>query len=292
MGQYIRAKRICSTNTKFENQARDLHQRFKDRGYQKKVIDNAYHRAKNINRVELLHSQKKRTNTDKVRYITPFNSHANEVRQAFSKHWNILRSDETLGQYVDQVPSITFKRAPNLRDTLVRSHYAGNQAQTIWGVPRPKWGCRPCGSCIACPNVIETDEFWDSSKEKKFKITHTINCGTIGVVYFATCPCDLIYIGLTSRELKKRVREHVLSIKAAHEEMDLEKLKPIARHFKIHHACKPEFLKVRGIDRILLDKRGGDWRKKLAQCETKWIYTLNTVAPAGLNEAFNFAAFL
>lgn len=140
--------------------------------------------------------------------------------------------------------------------------------------------------------IIHVEDFCDSSKTRKYKITHTINCSTIGVIYYATCPCELLYIGLTSRKLKKRVREHALGIKAAALEDDLAKLKPIPRHFKAHHNCNPELLRVKGIDRVLQDKRGRDWKRILAQEEVKWIYTLQTMAPLGLNDALSFKPFL
>lgn len=129
-------------------------------------------------------------------------------------------------------------------------------------------------------------------KTREFHITHSITCTTKGVVYFATCPCGLIYVGLTPRELRRRVREHVLSIIKSRNEVDLTRLTPIAKHFKNTHGCDPKGLKVRGIDRILMNNRGGCCKKPVAQCETRWIYTLNTLAPNGLNDHLSFAPFL
>lgn len=84
----------------------------------------------------------------------------------------------------------------------------------------------------------------------------------------------------------------MLGIRAATSEDDLSKLKPIPRHFKTHHNCNAVLLQVWGIDRVLQDKRGGDWKRVLAQKEVRWIYTLNTMTLDGLNDSLSYASFL
>lgn len=106
------------------------------------------------------------------------------------------------------------------------------------------------------------------------------------------CHMSFIYVGLTTRELKKRVCEHVLGIRSARDEDDLLKLKTIPIHFKIQHESNPQGLKEWGIDRILLNQRGGNFAKLLAQRKAKWIYILDIVAPQGLNENLSFSSFL
>lgn len=234
----------------------------------------------------------KKDEPHQVRYITTYNSRWREMKMAIEKHWDILLVDDTLKNALPQRPSLTYKRSRNLRDVLVKSHYSGPRITNAFGSKGPKWGCRTCGKCVACPNIDHATEFWNSSGNKKFQITHTINCDTIGVIYHATCPCGLIYIGLTSRPLKRRVREHVLGIEAAKNEEDLTSLKTIPKHFKLKHDCNARLLRVRGIDRILIGERGGNWRKILAQREAKWIYTLDTVSPKGLNDNISFAPYL
>ncbi|CAJ0968055.1 unnamed protein product [Ranitomeya imitator] len=50
---------------------------------------------------------------------------------------------------------------------------------------------------------------------RTFEIREHLTCSSQGIVYHATCPCDLIYVGLTSREFKIRIPEHVRDIKKA-----------------------------------------------------------------------------
>ncbi|XP_069816651.1 vomeronasal type-2 receptor 1-like [Dendropsophus ebraccatus] len=137
-----------------------------------------------------------------------------------------------------------------------------------------------------------------SSREtKKYKIVHHITCTTERVIYQASCPCGLMYIGMTSRQLKTRTLEHVRDIKRTKQMntsniWEVEQLKPIPRHFLTEHNSDHRGLKVRGIDQINLGIRGGDVTRRLLQVESKWMTVLNTVQPGGLNERLSFACFL
>lgn len=99
-------------------------------------------------------------------------------------------------------------------------------------------------------------------------------------------------MGLTSRELKVRVREHVRDIVSAKDVADVATLRPIPRHFKKFHNCNPKDFKVKGIDKIHIGMRGGNINQRLAQYESKWIWRLNMLQPNGLNENLSFAPLL
>lgn len=139
---------------------------------------------------------------------------------------------------------------------------------------------------------MQASHFSDSTGRKKFLITHTITCTTTAIIYQAVCPCELIYVGLTSREFRKRIREHILGIEAARQVQDESDLKTIPRHFRQYHNCDSTLLRFKAIDRVLYQRRGGNWKKVLAQKEIRWIYELNTCTPYGLNESASFAPFL
>ncbi|XP_056425695.1 uncharacterized protein LOC130367312 [Hyla sarda] len=164
-------------------------------------------------------------------------------------------------RYISSTPSITARRSQNLKDLLVQSEYGEEPACKKFGSKGPKWGCIPCGRCIACPNIVRTDNFTDSSGKTTFKITQHITCSTRAVVYYATCPCQKIYVGLTTRELKVRVREHMRDIRLARVTDSGHDFKPVARHFLKYHDADPALLKVCGIDRIQLVYRIQMWQK-------------------------------
>ncbi|XP_056416057.1 uncharacterized protein LOC130357389 [Hyla sarda] len=63
IGQFLRMRRICSTENFFKEQAKDLECRFQERGYRRVDIQRGYARAKSTPRPTLL-TQKKKQNLD------------------------------------------------------------------------------------------------------------------------------------------------------------------------------------------------------------------------------------
>lgn len=204
------------------------------------------------------------------------------MRTALNKYWD-MRMDQTLSKYLPPCPSITYRRSKILSFLLIHSHYVDPQLPKMFGTTGPMWRFKFCVRCIVYANVEHPTTFFDSTGMREFKIRHTISCNTKWVVYLVSCLCNLKYASLTSREFKRRVREHVLGIVAASGEYDNIHLKTLPRHFKKFHNCDPSVLKVRGIDRVLLTSRGGggglDWL--LSQKEAKWIYFLSRMTPSG-----------
>ncbi|KAG8595176.1 hypothetical protein GDO81_001440 [Engystomops pustulosus] len=70
IGQYLRMRRICSTDESFEFQAQELRCRFRDRGYSQRTLRKAYNRAKQTPRIELLYPEKKQKEDCKQAYYT------------------------------------------------------------------------------------------------------------------------------------------------------------------------------------------------------------------------------
>ncbi|CAJ0941415.1 unnamed protein product [Ranitomeya imitator] len=291
-GQFLRLKRICSDNYSFEEQAKTMRQRFRDRGYNKKMIRDGYHRARHTPRNELLYKNKPKMEDKEgqIRLITTYNSQWVGFREIIDKYWPILLSDPTLKKCLPSKPLITARKCKNLKDLLVHSHYESQDKRNqTWLETK---GCFPCGHCKGCANVLKSKEFINASGNRMYSIRHFITCSTKGVVYSAQCPCGKLYIGLTTRELRIRVREHVRDIDKAKTCEDPTQLKTIPRHFFQKHDCDESLLKVKGIDVVKMGPRGGDLAKNLAKLECKWIFRLGTMAPDGLNESFGFSAFL
>ncbi|CAJ0957021.1 unnamed protein product [Ranitomeya imitator] len=90
-----------------------------------------------------------------------------------------------------------------------------------------------------------------------------------GVIYHAGCLCNKIYVGLTRRELKIRVREHIRDIEKSSSTQDNTLLKTLLRHFKQFHNGNPRGLRIKGIDQVDLGPHGGDLGKVLARLESR-----------------------
>lgn len=84
------------------------------------------------------------------------------------------------------------------------------------------------------------------------------------------------FIGMTTRELRIRIQEHLKDIWAAsrmdaHDLFRLNKLKPVPKHFYGYHSDRWQDVRVCRIDRVSLGSRGGNLSKHLEQVECKWI---------------------
>ncbi|CAJ0966769.1 unnamed protein product [Ranitomeya imitator] len=292
-GQFLRAKRICTNPEDFELQAVDLSRRFQERGYSRRNIRRGYQRALKIDRNDLLYKRKpseQANGSNTVRFITPYHNKWHQFKEILYKHWNVLQSDPVLRRILPERPMIVAKRTKNLRDILVHSLYDPGRGINPTGIT--DIGFYPCGLCKACGNHIKTKTFSNFNGTKMFTIRKRITCASRGVIYHATCPCNKVYIGLTTRELKIRTREHYRDIMNAKTAQEVSALKTLPRHFRQYHQCNPHGLKIKGIDLVSLGIRGGNAGKVLAQMESRWIYRLGTIAPQGLNESFGFGSFL
>ncbi|XP_056406730.1 uncharacterized protein LOC130298192 [Hyla sarda] len=135
VGQYLRIRRICSSDERFEEQAKLLQKRFKERGYSQRCLKYAYKRAKATSRHQLLHRKKEPIPDDTVRYISDYNDQWDTMRRVIEKHLPILRTDPILQHYIPPRIQMTARRARNLKDILVKMvlhHRVTNSPPFFW----------------------------------------------------------------------------------------------------------------------------------------------------------------
>ena len=280
--QLLRVKRICSTETAFEKQAKDLNQCFNAKGYNNKVLNECLHKVRNVDRTSLLTSKLSRPGEPKIVLSTTYSPICNDVKKIVQKYWYILATDPTIGHVFKTPPLFAYKRAPNLRNSLVRADcYV--PPKHFMSDPRP--GNFPCSGCLQCNAMIKGDTVLHPHTGKKITIRSRITCKTKYVVYLLKCPCGLCYVGKTKRELKIRIGEHKSNIRNRDEKS------PVARHFNSagHEVCS---LRFQGIEAVQPLKRGGNRDRLLLQREARWIHNLQTEHPKGLNEELLLGCFL
>uniref|UniRef100_A0A8C5N1Z7 Reverse transcriptase domain-containing protein n=1 Tax=Leptobrachium leishanense TaxID=445787 RepID=A0A8C5N1Z7_9ANUR len=121
-GQYLRLKRICSSETEYEKQAKTLQKNFKEKGYPNRVLKQAYQKAAYHSRETLLQDPPK-TNSNQIRCIGNFDTGNNLVKDIMDRYWPLLTLDPHLKESVGPHATITNRRCRNLKDMLVHSHY-------------------------------------------------------------------------------------------------------------------------------------------------------------------------
>lgn len=68
--------------------------------------------------------------------------------------------------------------------------------------------------------------------------------------------------------------------------------RPLSLHFLKYHNGVPDGLTCRGICRLNLPPRRGDFDRILYRKEKIWIYNIGSLQPQGLNNEYNIAVFL
>lgn len=115
-------------------------------------------------------------------------------------------------------------------------------------------------------------------KDKTYQLEGFYNCSTEYVVYCLTCPCKSLYVGRTIRPLRQCFGKHRRFIEKGCDEHS------VPRHFLEHHNQSTAGLQVWVLESIPRNLSEAEWFSKLCECETFWIYTLDTLAPNGLNK--------
>ncbi|XP_069584215.1 uncharacterized protein [Ranitomeya imitator] len=212
-GQFLRIRRNCTRDQDFLMQARDLTDRFRQRSYPKRVVATAFQRARQHDQASLL-IPVGRSRESQTRFITDYNDSWGQVRHILTRHWPILQTDMQTTQVISNRPLLTSRRAPNLRQLLTRSHFSRPTVKLNRGIVLK--GSFPCGECNVCPFMTPTrDIFTHPTNSSRHALKAYINCRSRNVIYVLICPCNMIYVGQTSQELRKRFQKHVSTIRLA-----------------------------------------------------------------------------
>lgn len=295
-GEMLCLRRICSTEAELNKCQSEAAKRFQARGFSPKDILGAMAKANKSPRTDLLvscgnHEQDPPLdNTDiptstcvSTRFITTYSSEARAVRSIINKHWNIIKTDPTLGPLVAPFPDTTYRKAPSMHTELVRNS-PEITTKTNWLTDIK--GFFKCSSCRACKFGINTTQVMTPFRSTPFFINQRLTCRSDHVVYVLTCDCGLRYVGSTKLQAHVRILQHLQAI------VNSDPSYPVARHFKEVHKNNLNHIKYFVMDSVPPPRRGGNREKTLRQLESKYILFLNSKAPFGLNLSEDLHNFL
>lgn len=186
LGQFQRLRRLCDSDADFEQQASDMYSRFQQRGYNHGTLERAYSKVRSMNRTSLLQKNVRPSHERQIYFSTQYSTRCYEIGNIIKKNWDILHSDPHLRTVFPDPPAFCFRRAPNLKDQLVRSYLSLPRPST-W-LQRPR-GTFSCGSCNHCPNIDRSGSFTDVWTGKSVFLRGYANCNTCFVVYRLECEC-------------------------------------------------------------------------------------------------------
>uniref|UniRef100_A0A8C5PUI2 Reverse transcriptase domain-containing protein n=1 Tax=Leptobrachium leishanense TaxID=445787 RepID=A0A8C5PUI2_9ANUR len=283
VSQFLRVLRNNSDPDIRESQIDMMRLRFLERGYSSPTLATALANARS--KFETSDSASLDSRSPRFLFPQKYNIQSRRINNCIRRNWPMLQSDTSLGGKFKQPPIMCYRRNRNLRDLLVHTDQFTRNQITL--VTNP--GCFRCLGCTTCNFVNPCKSFQHPHTGRTFKIRFRLTCTTRFVVYVLTCPCGLAYVGKTTTDLRTRMANHRSSIRAALS--GGVSPQPVARHFKeFGHALST--LRVRLIDHVPELPRGGDRASELLRREAFWIFTLNTIAPRGLNEFNSYGSFL
>ncbi|XP_077109686.1 uncharacterized protein LOC143766127 [Ranitomeya variabilis] len=181
------------------------------------------------------------------------------------------------------VVSDSFRRGRNLRDRLVKSDIGPSKSLVQRTLSTAKHGNFPCLGCACCNNMLKGEFCHHPHTGKKIFLKERYTCSSSFVVYMIVCPCGLTYVGETTMEVRARISKHKSTVTTGLSEL------PVPKHF-IESRHSVNQLRFRVIDSVPVLRRGGDRIKIVKKKELRWIYTLGSLQPKGLNIDFNFHA--
>ena len=282
--QALRIRRICTDTVDYESARNALREQFKSRGYSETTLNEAFKKASNKDRQELLWPKPDFKKATPLILTTTFNRALPNLKQITDNNWNLLKINNNISRIFTEKPLIGYRRNPNLRQLLGGNKIENNKV--VKKLPRTPGKCTPCRSKLGnkcCKQLKSTSTFKNRHTGKCYKIFHRVTCKDRNVIYLLECSkCDMkAYVGKTEIEMNLRMNGH---------RSDARKTNKLAvdTHFLAqghHFERDAKFTIIEKITKkdlssqqltILLEKR-----------EDFWMTKLNTIAPNGFNVALN-----
>ena len=271
-GQALRIRRICSDDGKFLARSKELVGWFKDRGYDEGFVKEQVERVRNLDRQVLIEQDvgRNRGRGDRIPFVVSYHPALNGIRRTVGKLQPMLAVTEEHKRVFPEQPFVAFRRASNLKDSLVRAKLPPVEGGSVKG-------CFRCGKsrCQVCRFMSEGDRFVCHVTGKEYNIGSRFDCDSSGVVYLLGCKvCGMQYVGSTFTPFRNRFNNYKSSCRKF-EKGEMVGQADFYRHFELagHHGFM-EDVGVQVIDRLL-----GESRVR----EGFWQFKLDSFAPKGLN---------
>ena len=277
-GQFLRSRRNCSDLSDYKLEATKLSDKLSLRGYPSNVIQRTQKRARHNPRDALLEKKPKRVLDDRLVCVTTYNTVTDAFHKIILKNWNILNA----GNLNLQKPLFANRRSATIGNRLVHTRPKipdRKLPSALWDMA-PVAGHFPCGNCAVC-------HLTSKSREVRFDTGFTwqqrgfTNCNTANVIYCLKCPCDLLYIGMTTRKVKIRIGEHRSNIRCKKTNTRL-----LVHFLELSHT--PNDLRWTVLES--LSNSSPNMETALLEKEQRWVFRLSS-HEKGLNDDIHFGQF-
>ena len=261
------------------------------------MIDAAFEKVKRILRESTLEKVPKAPNKRIVLSI-PFDKRLPNISNILKHRWQCLvdRDPEVL-EYMPEPPMVSYTRAKNIREIVIRSKVPHLQRKVR---PTPP-GFRKCAKRADCALCLHSENAASHScivSGETFPITTSITCTDSNLIYKVACVKSSgsclhshpTYIGETGSTARARCAQHLgTTMQPCHQDTS----KPVGRHFRLPgHVPHRDFLflpfeKIHSKDIFVRKARECMWIKK---CKTLKVRDVHNVEH-GLNLAYAHCIF-
>ena len=218
-----------------------------NRGYKEGEVDQQIERVRSCDRVGLLNRQNKDQKDGRIPLVLTYHPTLNKVYDILRESSNVLLVDQKHKELFQNKVFLSFRRAKNLKDQLVRAKLPVSVDESL-----SVKGCYKCNgrkSCQICGLIQEGDSFQNSDENRSFTIySGKYNCNSENVVYLLQCECcHKKYVGSTKTKFRQRFnvyKSYFRSYARKHNEGTLDRGRPIpqanffSHFFESHHRGK------------------------------------------------------
>ena len=277
-GQFLRIWRICSRVEDYHHHCVDKAALLRQKGYPQSLIDEAYVKARDKTRDELLRPTEKMAEevTKKIYMTTTYNPAYDGLRSQVYKTWDLLDRSSSTRHIHDNGLQVGYRRPKNLRDLLVKSKLTPIMEES----QSNKQANKTCTNrkCRYCPLLNTDGQIVASVTGRKYRTRHNVTCNSNNLIYCITCRrCKKQYVGQTKNSLKQRFQGHFYQV--VH---DAEKTE-VSRHFNRNGHRGLEDVEIHVLDFIHLSTtKNATLHIRLGR-EFDWIHRLHCTIPKGLN---------
>ena len=266
----MRAKRICSSNTNFKHQSKEVCDNLLRRGYPKNVVTKSIRKVENMDRSELLRHQTIKRRKEGVPLVITYSSHLPDINKILREKRYILERSASLKNIFNHNLFVSYKRGTNLKDILVHKKIklmerkdGSNQGD--------------CGkSCCICKIIHRREDRIKGPRAgETCTYDRTIGCRSRNVIYGILCEiCNcVIYVGETGGPLYQRIQNHLSSIRC----------KRVGTEVSVHF--NEEGHNISNLKVVGLEKVWKNWVTYRRVREQRWMGLLGTYhAKGGLNK--------
>ena len=290
-GQALRIRRIVSDDGVFESRCNDLKEWLGKRGFPANLVEEQLSKACVQDRNQLL--DKEWTSRGDSRDVLVLSYHpclSKRVHDIVRNAHSILQCDAEHRRVFPEIPMVSYRRAKNLSDMLVRAKVPKDQ------VPL-EIGCRGChgrSDCEVCGHMVTDTHFTSNVTGRRYAIRGgPFHCNSTNCIYLLECKtCAIQYVGSVTKEKEKsnnRFRLRFNNYKTKHGKYCERKaagtlhiggkIDQAALHA---HFARSDHNGFQDFSFKIIDSAGSfaETRKK----ESFWQYKLKTFYPWGLND--------